>query len=76
MQTLLPEDKELLDVLAALPNLSEAVAGPVLHARFGNLTRVWQQANALANTGAALAYQPELIARLRRRRQGRRGHLR
>lgn len=74
--TLTPQDRELLDVLAGLPDLSEQAAGPVLHERFGNLTRVWQHVNALLNTEAALAYQPELVNRLQRRRAGRRGHLR
>ncbi|ABS03214.1 DUF3263 domain-containing protein [Kineococcus radiotolerans] len=73
---LTPDDREILDCLAALPDLSPRSTGPVLHARFGELTRVWQHVNALIDTEAALTYQPDLVARLRRLRTGRRGHLR
>ena len=70
------DDRELLDTLAKLPDLSERAAGPVLHGRFGNLTNVWQHVNALLGTEAALEYAPDLVGRLLRKRVGRRGHLR
>lgn len=65
-------DREILDALAVMPDLSEHVVGHQLHERFGNLTLLWQHVNALIKTEAALSYRPELVTRLLRKRDRRR----
>lgn len=67
------QDREILATLAAMPQLTERGSGHELHARFGNLTLLWQHVNALIDQEAALAYRPELVNRLRRKRERRRG---
>lgn len=74
MSELTDDDRELLDVLAALPRLSRDVTAPALQ-RFGNETRVWQHVNALLDNEEAMAYQPTLVGHLRDVRDRRR-HLR
>ena len=66
-------DRELLDFVGALTDLSEVATEPVLYARYGSTIRVWQRVNALLDHPAAVAYAPDTVARLRRRRLGRRG---
>jgi hypothetical protein len=66
------EDRELLDFLATLTDLSPAATEPVLFARYGNTTRVWQRINGLLAYPPAFAYAPDTIGRLTRLRDQRR----
>jgi len=64
-------DRDLLDVVGALPSLAEASTAHVMHDRFGSSTRAWQQVNALIDYPPAMAYAPDTCARLRRVRDRR-----
>lgn len=59
-------ERELLDVAASFTALDERVTAAVMHERFGNATRAWQEINALLDTEEALAYKPALVHLLRR----------
>jgi len=58
-------------VAGSITSLHERATYPVMHARFGNTTRAWQQINALLDTEEALAYAPTAVLRLRRVRDRR-----
>lgn len=64
-------EKQIL-TLAAAPYKYQGARETDIAARFGNVTRFYQQLNRILDTEAALAHDPYTVTRLRARRRSRR----